>query len=404
MKKISNERKRSRRKKSVARRNTALLLIIGILNASGCASTELEQRSFPLAVGIDLQAEDSEIGTDDSEISAKEETGEDVFRREAGNPPDLAVSYDFPDLAQISEKGKTVDTAMGLSLEGADMYHVEKAYENNTNRVLDYNHMKAVVLGENVFSDTVQLRGILSAWEQREASARNTSLLVGSGSAAEILSLTEETEGSMGTYLEEMLESQKDFKQNKIATVGNLMNQWHNQDELLLIPVLTEKGNRPVITGYAAISNFNYQGILSVEDAMKSFLCQNLLAKFTCEPAKNLAVEISNIRAKKTIAMEGKLPVVTVKITGKGRLKTGQISSVSEQYQLEKKIEKQLTADLAETAERLQREHGIDVTNSYISLGSHNRSLYRIYRDFPDAYNQEVQQAFQVEINMLNWE
>lgn len=388
----------------MARRNTALLLIIGILNASGCASTELEQRSFPLAVGIDLQAEDSEIGTDDSEISAKEETGEDVFRREAGNPPDLAVSYDFPDLAQISEKGKTVDTAMGLSLEGADMYHVEKAYENNTNRVLDYNHMKAVVLGENVFSDTVQLRGILSAWEQREASARNTSLLVGSGSAAEILSLTEETEGSMGTYLEEMLESQKDFKQNKIATVGNLMNQWHNQDELLLIPVLTEKGNRPVITGYAAISNFNYQGILSVEDAMKSFLCQNLLAKFTCEPAKNLAVEISNIRAKKTIAMEGKLPVVTVKITGKGRLKTGQISSVSEQYQLEKKIEKQLTADLAETAERLQREHGIDVTNSYISLGSHNRSLYRIYRDFPDAYNQEVQQAFQVEINMLNWE
>lgn len=388
----------------MARRNTALLLIIGILNASGCASTELEQRSFPLAVGIDLQAEDTEIGTEDSEISAKEETGEDVFRREAGNPPDLAVSYDFPDLAQISEKGKTVDTAMGLSLEGADMYHVEKAYENNTNRVLDYNHMKAVVLGENVFSDTVQLRGILSAWEQREASARNTSLLVGSGSAAEILSLTEETEGSMGTYLEEMLESQKDFKQNKIATVGNLMNQWHNQDELLLIPVLTEKGNRPVITGYAAISNFNYQGILSVEDAMKSFLCQNLLAKFTCEPAKNLAVEISNIRAKKTIAMEGELPVVTVKITGKGRLKTGQISSVSEQYQLEKKIEKQLTADLAETAERLQREHGIDVTNSYISLGSHNRSLYRIYRDFPDAYNQEVQQAFQVEINMLNWE
>ncbi len=388
----------------MARRNTALLLIIGILNASGCASTELEQRSFPLAVGIDLQAEDSEIGTEDSEISAKEETGEDVFRREAGNPPDLAVSYDFPDLAQISEKGKTVDTAMGLSLEGADMYHVEKAYENNTNRVLDYNHMKAVVLGENVFSDTVQLRGILSAWEQREASARNTSLLVGSGSAAEILSLTEETEGSMGTYLEEMLESQKDFKQNKIATVGNLMNQWHNQDELLLIPVLTEKGNRPVITGYAAISNFNYQGILSVEDAMKSFLCQNLLAKFTCEPAKNLAVEISNIRAKKTIAMEGELPVVTVKITGKGRLKTGQISSVSEQYQLEKKIEKRLTADLAETAERLQREHGIDVTNSYISLGSHNHSLYRIYRDFPDAYNQEVQQAFQVEINMLNWE
>ncbi|MCI9174150.1 MAG: hypothetical protein HFH49_04265 [Lachnospiraceae bacterium] len=391
-------------KKMMMKAQTALVLAIGMLHVSGCASTELEQRSFPLAVGIDLQEEDVEALAGDSETGEGEAAGEDVFRREAGNPPDLVVSYDFPDLAQISEKGKTVDTAMGLSLEGADMYHVEKSYENNTNRVLDYNHMKAVVLGENVFSDTVQLRGILSAWEQREASARNTSLLIGSGSAAEILSLTEETEGSMGTYLEEMLESQKDFKQNKIATVGNLMNQWHNQDELLLIPVLTGEGNRPVITGYAAVSNFNYQGILSAEDAMKSFLCQNLLEKFTCEPSRNLAVEISNIRAKKTVTMEGNLPLVTVRITGKGRLKTGRISSVSEQYQLEKKIEKQLTADLAETAGRLQQEYGMDLTNSYISLGGQNRSLYRIYRDYPDAYNQEVQQAFQVEIDMLNWE
>lgn len=404
MKKTENKRKRNRQKKSAAGRLWALWLLIGIFHVSGCASTELEQRSFPLAVGIDLQEEDSEIDAGNFKGGAEEEPKEDVFRREVGDSPDLAVSYDFPDLAQISEKGKTVDTAMGLSLEGADMYHVEKSYENNTNRVLDYNHMKAVVLGENVFSDTVQLRGILSAWEQREASARNTSLLIGSGSAAEILSLTEETEGSMGTYLEEMLESQKDFKQNKIATVGNLMNQWHNQDELLLIPVLTEQGKRPVITGYGAVSNFNYQGILTVEEAMKSFLCQNLLKKFTCEPAKNLVVEISDIRAKKTITLEGTLPVVTVRITGKGRLKTGQVSSVSEQYQLEKKIEKQLTADLAETAERLQQEYGIDVTNSFISLGSKNRSLYRMYRNYPDAYNQEAQHVFQVEIAMLNWE
>ncbi len=404
MKKTENKRKRNRQKKSAAGRLWALWLLIGIFHVSGCASTELEQRSFPLAVGIDLQEEDSEIDAGNFEGGAEEEPKEDVFRREVGDSPDLAVSYDFPDLAQISEKGKTVDTAMGLSLEGADMYHVEKSYENNTNRVLDYNHMKAVVLGENVFSDTVQLRGILSAWEQREASARNTSLLIGSGSAAEILSLTEETEGSMGTYLEEMLESQKDFKQNKIATVGNLMNQWHNQDELLLIPVLTEQGKRPVITGYGAVSNFNYQGILTVEDAMKSFLCQNLLKKFTCEPAKNLVVEISDIRAKKTITLEGTLPVVTVRITGKGRLKTGQVSSVSEQYQLEKKIEKQLTSDLAETAGRLQQEYGIDVTNSFISLGSKNRSLYRMYRNYPDAYNQEAQHVFQVEIAMLNWE
>ena len=148
MKKTENKRKRNRQKKSAAGHPWALWLLIGIFHVSGCASTELEQRSFPLAVGIDLQEEDSEIDAGNFKGGAEEEPKEDVFRREVGNSPDLAVSYDFPDLAQISEKGKTVDTAMGLSLEGADMYHVEKSYENNTNRVLDYNHMKAVVLGD----------------------------------------------------------------------------------------------------------------------------------------------------------------------------------------------------------------------------------------------------------------
>lgn len=375
----------------------ALLFAAGMMgNLAGCASTELEHRSFPLAVGIDLQGEPEES-------TVEEGFGENAAQEKSGQKPGLVVSFDFPDLAQVSEQGNTVDTAMGLSLEGADMYHVEKSYENNTNRILDYNHMKAVVLGESVFSDKERLRALLSAWEQREASARNTSLFVGKGSAAGILALTEETEGSMGTYLEEMLESQKDFKQNKIATVGNLMNQWHNQDELLLIPVLEENGNRPVISGYAAISNFDYRGILSVEDAMLAYLSQNLLEKFTCEISGNV-VEIFGVQVNLSIRREGELPVAELKICGKGKLKTGQMNSFSEQRRLEKRIGETLAADLAEAAKRLQEGQGIDITNSFISLGGRNRELYGEYRWQPDGYNRKVQQVFQVEVSMLNWE
>ncbi len=374
------------------------LFLVMTAGWTGCSATELEHRSFPLAVGIDLQEENEEPA------EPEEDQVQEVFQGKAEEPRNLVVSFDFPDLAQISEKGRTVETAMGLSLEGTDIYHVEKSYENNTNRVLDYNHMKAVVLGENIFSDTVQLRALLMAWEQREASARNTSLLIGSSSAAEILSLTAETEGSMGTYLEEMLESQKDFKQNKIATVGNLMNQWHNQNELLLIPVLTEQGNRPVITAYGAVSNFHYEGTISVEEAMEACLSQNLLNKFTCEISRNAVMEISDIRVHKTIELEGETPVVTVSVSGRGRIKGGQINSVSEQYQLERKTEKQLTAELTETAERLRENYGIDMTNSYISLGAQNRELYKMYKDFPDTYNRQVRQVFQVDIALLNRE
>lgn len=366
----------------INQRYISCIIILGLsVLCGGCASTELEQRSFPLAVGIDL----------------KDKTSEEMENQ------GLIVSFDFPDLAQISSESKE-DISMGLALEGSDMYHVEKSYENNTNRLLDYNHMKAVVLGKNIFSDEKQLRSLLLSWEQRETSARNTSLLVGSESAAKILSLTEETEGSVGKYLEEMLESQRDFKQGKITTMGDLMNQWHNQNELLLIPVLTEKGERPVITGYAAVADFKYKGSLTVEEAMESYLCQNLLNRFICEPGNNMVVEVSGIRVKKSIEREDEELVVTVDISGKGKLEAGQVNSVSERYQLERKLEKNLTADLTRTAEKLRQEYGIDMTNSYISLGGSSRELYEEYKNSSDVYNENVRHVFQVDISLQNWD
>ena len=112
------------------KRKAIYLACLWMFLICGCESVELEQRSFPLAVGIDLQ------NTEAKEKKKNQDSG--IEDR------DLIVSFDFPDLAQVSEKGKTTDTPMGLSLEGVDMYHVEKSYENNTNRVLDYNHMKGI--------------------------------------------------------------------------------------------------------------------------------------------------------------------------------------------------------------------------------------------------------------------
>ncbi len=356
--------------------------LMAMLFLCGCESVELEERSFPLAVGIDLQQmEDSQDGEQN-----------------------LVVSFDFPDLAQISDKGKTTDTPMGMSFEGVDLYHVEKSYENNTNRLLDFNHIKAVVLGETLLKDQTHLRRLLLAWERQEDAARNISLFLAGRSAAKILSLTKETEGSMGKYLEAMLDSQKDFRQNKIAAIGNLMNQWHNQNELLLIPVLTEQGERPVITGYGAVLNFEYCGTLSVKEAMQAFLCQNLLQKFTYEVGASQVAEISDIRVTSSVEETKDGPVVTVSVAAKGRMKTGQISSGAQQLQMEQKIERQIAADLQKTAKKLRQDYGIDITNSFVSLGGQNRKLYWKYKDIPGIYNQKARHVFQVDIDLLNWD
>lgn len=360
------------------KRIAAVIGAVGISMLCGCDSVELEQRSFPLAMGIDVQTEQLE--------------------------EKLVVSFDFPDLKQISEKSKTSDTPMEFSLEGKDLYHVEKSYENNTNRILDYNHLKNIILSEENFKDMRLLRQLLESWEDRPGVARNTSLLLAEGKAAEILSLTEETEGSVGKYLEEMLESQKDFKSDKIATIGDLMDQWHNQDELLLIPVLTEQGERPVISKYGVISNFQYVGDISVEEAMEVFLSQNLLKNFQYECEDGTIVEITDICVEKQITEEEGIPVVTVSVDGKGSICQSSQTDKRQQYQLEQQLEEQLEFELTETAGKLQKEKGIDMTNSYVALGGHNRSLYEKYLNMPETYGKAVQQVFQTDITILNFQ
>ena len=77
------------------KRRAVYLACLGMFMLCGCESVELEQRSFPLAVGIDLQ---------------KTEAGEEKKNQNAElEERSLIVSFDFPDLAQISEKGKTTD-------------------------------------------------------------------------------------------------------------------------------------------------------------------------------------------------------------------------------------------------------------------------------------------------------
>ena len=46
----------------------------------------------------------------------------------------------------------------------------------------------------------------------------------------------------------------------------------------------------------------------------------------------------------------------------------------------------------------------MDMTNSYLSLGGFDRELYQVYENLPDMYNEKVEQIFEVDINLMDWE
>lgn len=348
------------------------LLLLLCLGLNGCSTRELEDRGFPLAIGIDKQEEH------------------------------MVLSFDFPDLSKASEGKNPSGMPVSFSVEAGAYYEAQKAYENNTNQVLDYNHLKAIVIGEEFLADTEALRELFAWLEQEEVMARNTCLFAAGEQAAEILTLTEETNGSVGKYLEQMVETQEDFKENKVMTIGELMNQWHNQNELLLIPVLTNNGGVPSITEYAAVDAFSYKGNISVEEAMKAFLCQDLLRRFLYRLDSGEVLQIEDMRTKMEIVPDGAQILIMVDLSGKAQLKKRGVKADVPRGQLQKRLNRQMSESLKRTAKQLWEEPGVDLTNSFIRLGGYNRSLYRQYGQSYEEYLQALTVDVRADLKLIN--
>lgn len=353
------------------KRGFLVLFSVFAMLLCGCSVTELEDRGFPLAIAID-----------------KAEEG-------------MVVSFDLPDLSAVSDGKNPSGEPVSLSVEGGAYFEAQKAYENNTNKVLDYNHLKAIILSREFLQDDTALRELLAWLEGEEVLARNICLFAAEDSAAGILTLKDRTETSVGNYLEQMVETQQDFRENKVATIGALMNQWHNQNELLLLPVLSDNGGIPSITSYLVMDGFEYGGSIPVEEAMEAFLCQGQLKGMTYVMKEGAVVDLEQIRAQIDISprealqeAEGQGPeeeiLVTVKLKGDGKLKKHPSTKALSATQLREGLNKQLGQKIEKTAEKLLTEQGVDLTNSFYRLGGYDRELYgQFYQDY-DGYRERV--------------
>jgi len=346
-----------------------------MLFVSGCSVVQLEDRSFPMAIGIDKQE----------------------------NMSELLLSFDFPDLKKASGGDKEDETPAAVTIEADQFYKAQKAYENNTNRTIDYNHLKALVFGKDFIADSNKVRELFSWLEYQEVLARNTCLFIADPTASEMLSLTEGTQGSVGKFLEEMVQSQPDFRKSKVMTIGKLMNQWHNQNEMLLIPILTNNGGIPTITSYAVMKRFEFVGTMSVDDAMISFLSQGMVKKLEYELSDQTVLEIQNISRNIVISEVNGKPELTVEIKGNALPKNVLNMPPKELEQLKYKLDQQLTQTMNATANQMLMEHKIDITNSYILLGGYNRKLYDVYYNYPERYEEELTLKYDISITILNY-
>lgn len=340
------------------------IIVLCALFLTGCSKHELENRSFPLAVGYE---------------KTKEE---------------CRAVFHFPDLSAVANENADGVYTTIEAREGADFFSIQKDYEKNSSKTLDFSHTKALVLSEGLLKDEKELQEFIDDTKHQELMARNTYLFVTDVPMQELFSLDENLEKAFGTYLEELLESDEDYNNKQIMTLGKLYNERSNKQETLFIPVLGIQNGAPQVDAYYVLKNGVAAQKVSVEMAVNSMFLQGKLYGMDYRDAAGREWRISRIKPVFEFEGEVEKPLLTVEVSCQAVLGNQDISEWRKEEEIENSLKEELSRYFTKAAQSGLKQ-GIDITNSYKKLGSHYRKAYRYYRE-----RGGYEEALQIEVKV----
>ncbi len=195
-----------------------LLVELGIFCLTACGAAELEERCFPLMAAV---------GYEDYQVS---------------------YALGFPRVGSSGEEEPQInEIEVPLVLKG-DFKASKEEYESHLNKVADYNHLKVLVLEDDLLEEEKDYNEMLEILAETEEFPRNTYVCAVEDLEA-LLEMDKNLPQELGTYLEEYLNNQETSVE-EIVTLGDLIDQKENQLMELSIPYLFTEENYVKWGGY----------------------------------------------------------------------------------------------------------------------------------------------------------
>lgn len=344
------------------------LLLAAMLLLVGCGTNELENNAFPLAVGISWD--------DDQKFQ---------------------IYMAYPDLQSQDAKENAMSTDAFWSGQAEDLFSGADHMSESSSKNVDFNHLKVLILDKNIFADPEAKEALISFFMEQKDAAWNTYVLLADRDLETFFSGDLEISSSLGIYLEDMIEEWSNIKSDARVTVGDLMSQYYNQNETVLVPVLSEVKKRPEISGYASVKRLSPFSVLDKEQAYEAMLLRGQLKAFSFSLEDDTRVVLQQIRVDREISAvsdekmaEEQLPVIKLRINAAAQLKNRLSLTEKEKQEVKKQAEKELADRLLGLAREQKQAYQIDVTDSFLLLAGYNRSLWQIYGANSDAYEKQL--------------
>lgn len=378
------------RKVSVKVAAKSLLLLFTFTTAvtlTGCGDmTEIEDRNFIQAVGIDI--------TPDDKISAY---------------------YVLPDLKALTEQGSDDPKKLLLNFKGVDYWEIEEKYSLQNNKRLDFSHLKIIVLGRSIAENEEQLEEFLSYIENKYELGRNTLVFLSETSAKDIITISGDLEGGVGDYLEKL------YKINLIntgiqeVTIGNLVLAKNEGDLAVNLPIIKAADKKAELVGIGIFAGNRLVHTSNQKDSAYIDIANGngknkaiILTKEGNENVTEHVVKINNItRSMDFFWKEGK-PYLLINIDGIGKVEKGikdfaNISDIANAEKMEEirvRLNSLIKERTAKIMDVLFREKDIDFMNLYRMTSYKDKKMWMRYKENPKSFIKDLQYTIEVSIKL----
>lgn len=330
-------------RKKHLRSGAVICVLLGLMGLSGCVTAELEERNFPI---------------------------------------EMAVS----DMEQFDREWLNAD--------------------ESGNRMVDYSHMKVILLDQKFLEDAENMDAFLEILEKKSDVPRNTYLAVAEDAEA-VLKLQKNMEESVGTYLEDYFENVSEIKKTAYPTLGMLYQEQENKMETLFIPYVEEVDQKPAVTKYYVWKRGEAEGILDGQTALLSFFTQNQMEEYALTLADGVDVRLFAPH-NQVVFSQTKEKQIIAEISCSGEIlyeKPGwrqKLQSENGQSLESGDIKKVLDRELADYFQETAQKVAVDCANSYKKLGGQRRDWYLLYQKQPEQYEKDMEIIYRVKVAWVN--
>lgn len=288
------------------------------------------------------------------------------------------------DMVEVEERSFPVALAID---ETSDLETAWLNQEEEGTKMVDYNHLKVLVLGESLFSKESEMEKLLQLMEEDNRLPRNAYVVVAKD-ASKILELDDALEDGIGTYLEELLEGNASMDSAAYPTLGRLYQERFNKIETLFLPYLDIQDDTPFVKEYFVQKRGMPLGTVPTQMAMLSALLQDNLSKETICFESGSSIRLDNFQ--NYMEMEDGVVKLLVKCDG------------DILYQESKEDFEQLVTTYYQELLTQALEKNVDLSNSFKNLGGYQRDWFEKYQENDMRYENDIALQIDVEITFVN--